>query len=69
MISRLRNFLKEPLKLEGDWRLALSEITFSSNVKNVSDSRFYYYDGRNKSSTEAPVISKVTITEAEHKLV
>ena len=53
MISSFRNFLKEPLKLEGDWRLAVSEITFPSNIKNLCDGTIYYYYGKNKSSDEA----------------
>lgn len=68
-ISSFRNFLKEPLKLEGDWRVALSEITFPSNIKNVTDGTIYYYDGKNVSSNEATVLSKATIPEGEHKSV
>ena len=66
-ISSFRNFLKEPLKLEGDWRVALSEITFPSSIKNVTDGTIYYYDGKNMSSDEATVLSKATIPEGEHK--
>jgi hypothetical protein len=45
-LSAFTNLLAEPLSLEGEWRVALSEITTSPSVKNIVDTRFEGYTQR-----------------------
>ena len=41
-----RNVLSEPLQLDGDWRVALAEITFRSSIKNVTTKGYFIYTPR-----------------------
>ena len=38
-----RNFCKEEIALDGDWRVALSEIIFPTKLNNVTDEEFTYF--------------------------
>ena len=38
-----RNVLSELLQLDGDWRVALAEITFPSSIKNVTTKDYFIY--------------------------
>ena len=42
-MASFRNHLSQPLHLEGDWRVAVSEITFPHNVKNITTTDFFIY--------------------------
>ena len=42
-LSAFTNLLAEPLSLEGEWRVALSQIITSASVKNILDTRFEGY--------------------------
>lgn len=39
-LTSFTNLLAEPLSLEGEWKVALTEITTSTAIKNVVDTRF-----------------------------
>ena len=41
-----RNALSEPLHLDGDWRVALAEITFPSSIKSVTTEEYFIYTPR-----------------------
>lgn len=43
VLSSFRNQLSQPLQLEGDWRVALSQITFPESIKNVSSTKIRQY--------------------------
>ena len=38
-----RNFCKEEIALDGEWRVALSEMIFSTKLNNVNDEEFTYF--------------------------
>ena len=42
-LASFRNFCKEEIALEGDWRVALSEIIFPTKLNNVTDEEFTYF--------------------------
>ena len=42
-LASFRNFCKEEIALDGDWRVALSEIIFPSKLNNVTDEEFTYF--------------------------
>ena len=41
-----RNVLSETLQLDGDWRVALAEITLTSSIKNVTTRDYFIYTPR-----------------------
>ena len=41
-----RNVLFESLQFDGDWRVALAEITFRSSIKNVTTKDYFIYTPR-----------------------
>ena len=42
-LARFRNFCKAKIALDGDWRVALSEIIFPTQLNNVTDEEFTYF--------------------------
>ena len=42
-LASLRNFCKKEIALDGDWRVALSEIIFPMKLNNVTDEEFTYF--------------------------
>ena len=42
-LASFRNFCKEEIALDGDWRVALSEIIFPTKLNNVTDEEFTYF--------------------------
>ena len=42
-VARFRNVLAEPLKLEGDCRVALAEIISRTRIKNVTTKEYFVY--------------------------
>lgn len=45
-MAMFTNRFAEPLILEGDWRVALTEATFPVEIKNVTDSTIYVYSAK-----------------------
>ena len=41
--TSLRNFFNDQIQLSGDWRVALSEIIFSTNYENIVDGEITVY--------------------------
>ena len=42
-LASFRNFCQEEIALDGDWRLAISELVFPTNLNNVTNENFTYY--------------------------
>ena len=42
-LASFRIFCKEEIALDGDWRVALSEIIFPTKLNNVTDEEFTYF--------------------------
>ena len=42
-LASFRNFCKEEIALDGDWRVALSEKIFQTKLNNVTDEEFTYF--------------------------
>ena len=45
-LASFKNLLSEDIDLQGEWRVALSEITFPTNFNNVTDTKIVYYKKR-----------------------
>ena len=43
ILASFRNFCKEEIALDGDWRVALSEIIFPTKLNNVTDEELTYF--------------------------
>ena len=42
-LASFKNLLSEDIDLQGEWRVALSEITFPTHFNNVTDTKIVYY--------------------------
>ena len=52
-ISSITSFLPEQLNLDGQWEVAISEITYPSMYQNVTEGKFMFYDEKLSKTTEA----------------
>ena len=43
-ISSFTNFLPEQVNLEGQWEVAISEISYSSMYHNITEGYFKFFD-------------------------
>ena len=43
-LSSLTNFLPEQLNLDGQWEVAISEISYPSMYQNVTEGNFMFFD-------------------------
>ena len=62
-LASFRNFVNDEIQLSGDWRVALSEIIFPTEIENIVDGdltvyNFKDYEDSQKMSTGANVISR-----------
>ena len=48
-LAKFRNQLAQPLQLDGDWQIALSSISFPSNINNVNSVEIVAYELRTNS--------------------
>ena len=44
MLSSFTNFLPEQVNLDGQWEVAISEISYPSMYQNVTDGKFMFCD-------------------------
>ena len=51
-LSSSTNFLLEQLNLEGQWEVAISEISYSSMYQNVTEGKFMFFDKKPSKSSE-----------------
>ena len=42
-LANFKNLLSEEINLQGEWRVAVTEITFPTQIKNVTDNNIVYY--------------------------
>ena len=52
-LSSFTNFLPEQLNLDGQWEVAISEISYPSMYQNVTERKFMFYDEKLSETTEA----------------
>ena len=51
-LSSFTNFLPEQLNLDGQWEVAISEITYPSMYQNVAERKFMFFDKKLSKSSE-----------------
>ena len=51
-LSSFPNFLPEQLNLEGQWEVAISEISYPSMYQNVTEGKFMFFDEKRSKSSE-----------------
>ena len=74
-LSSFTNFLPEQLNLEGQWEVAISEITYPSMYQNITEGKFKFFDENLSKSTstynlEPGLYTSITdIVEAMNRLI
>ena len=51
-LSSFTNFLPEQLNLDGQWEVAISEISYPSMYQNVTEGKFMFFDKKLSKSSE-----------------
>ena len=51
-LSSFTNFLPEQLNLDGQWEVAISEISYPSMYQNVTEGKFKFFDRKLSKSSE-----------------
>ena len=51
-LSSFTNFLPEKLNLEGQWEVAISEVSYPSMYQNVTEGKFMFFDKKLSKSSE-----------------
>ena len=51
-LSSFTNFLQEQLNLDGQWEVAISEISYPSMYQNVTEGKFMFFDKQLSKSSE-----------------
>ena len=51
-LSSFTNFLSEQLNLDGQWEVAISEISYPSMYQNVTEGKFMFFDKKLSKSSE-----------------
>ena len=73
-LSSFTNFLPEQVNLEGQWEVAISEISYPSMYQNITEENFKFFDEKLSKSTtsfnlEPGLYSSITdIVEAMNRL-
>ena len=52
-LSSFTNFLPEQVNLDGQWEVAVYEISYPSMYQNVTEGKFMFYDEKLSKTTEA----------------
>ena len=74
-LSSFTNFLPKQLNLEGQWEVAISEISYPSMYQNIAEGKFKFFDEKHSKSTSIynlePVLhtSITDIVEAMNTLI
>ena len=74
-LSSFTNFLPEQLNLEGQWEVAISEISNPSMYQNITDGKFKFFDEKLLKSTsnynlEPGLYTSITdVVEATNRLI
>ena len=51
-LSSFKNFFPEQVTLDGQWEVAISEISYPSMYQNVTEGKFVFYDEKLSKTTE-----------------
>ena len=51
-LSSFTNFLPEQLNLDGQWEVAISQISYPSRYQNVTEGKFMFFDEKLSKSSE-----------------
>ena len=51
-LSSFTNFLPEQLNLDGQWEVAISELSYPSMYPNVTEGKFMFFDKKISKSSE-----------------
>ena len=67
-LSSFTNFLPEQVNLEGQWEVAISEISYPSMYQNITEGYFKFFDEKISKSTstynlEPGLYTSITITD------
>ena len=74
-LSSFTNFLPEQVNLEGQWELAIPEISYPSMYQNITEGKFKFFDEKLSKSTstynvEHGLYTSITdIVEAMNRLI
>ena len=74
-LSSFTNFLPEQLNLDGQWEVAISEISYPSMYQNVTEGKYMFFDKKVSTSSEfyylepGPYPSNTDIVEAMDILI
>ena len=74
-LSSFTNFLREQVNLEGQWEIAISEISYPSMYQNITEGYFKFFDEKLSKSTstynlESGLYTSITdIVEAMNTLI
>ena len=74
-LTSFTNFLPEQLNLEGQWKVAISEISHTSMYQNITEGKFKFFDEKLSKSTstyslEPGLYTSITdIVEAMNTLI
>ena len=74
-LSSFTNFLPEQVNLEGQWEVAISEISYPSMYQNITEGKFKFFDEKLSKSTstynlEPGLYNSITdIVEAMNRLI
>ena len=74
-LSSFTNFLPEQVNLEGQWEVAISEISYPSMYQNITEGKFKFFDEKLSKSTstynlEPGLYTSITdIVEAMNTLI
>ena len=52
-LSSFTNFLPEQVNFDGQWEVAISEISYPSLYQNVTEGNFMFYDEKLSKTTDA----------------
>ena len=55
-LSSFTNFLSEQINLEGEWEVAITELSYPSLYRNFTDGKFFYLDATNPDSKPSIII-------------
>ena len=74
-LSSFTNFLPEQVKMDGQWEVAISEISYPSMYQNITEGNYMFYDDKLSKTTEAYFLepglySSITdVVEAKNTLI
>ena len=61
-LANFRNFCKEKLALDGDWRVAMSEIKVTKKLNSVTDEKVMYFRAFEVLASNSNACNRITIS-------